>query len=208
VRRAKLTKEELVALWESIVERTNMPIQTGVTVNDASREADGTFTLSTTRGSVRAANVLLAVGRRGSPRRLEVPGEELAKVHYRLLEPSLFRGKHVLVVGGGNSAVESALSLSDSGGCASVSISYRRGTFARCRAENRRRIDALVASGAVRAVFDSEVVHIRESDVVLRVGERNQAFANDAVIVQVGGTAPAELLRKFGVTLVTKHGEA
>ena len=92
----------------------------------------------------RAANVVLALGVRGSPAKLGVPGEDLGKVAYRLLEPEEFSGKHVLVVGGGNSAVESALALADFGGCASVAISYRRDKFARCRAENRRRIDEAI----------------------------------------------------------------
>ena len=208
VRRSKLSKEELIALWQSIVEKTHMPIQTGVLVEGVVQEPDGMWQLGTSAGPVRTANVLLGVGRRGTPQRLGVAGEEQAKVHYRLLEPEAFRGQHVLVVGGGNSAVESALSLADSGGCASVTISYRRTAFARCRAENRRRIDELVANGAVRALLPSEVVCINAKDVVLRVDGTQTAVQNDAVIVQIGGTAPGELLHKFGVTMVTKRGEA
>ncbi|HEX7672049.1 MAG TPA: NAD(P)-binding domain-containing protein, partial [Polyangiaceae bacterium] len=169
VRKSKLTKEELILLWESIVEKTNMPIQTGVFVQGVSQEPDGPWQLETSAGPVRTANVLLGVGRRGTPQRLGVAGEEQPKVHYRLLEPEAFKGQHVLVVGGGNSAVESALSLADSGGCASVSISYRRTAFARCRAENRRRIDELVARGAVTPLLPSEVERIDVEDVVLRV---------------------------------------
>jgi thioredoxin reductase/NAD-dependent dihydropyrimidine dehydrogenase PreA subunit len=208
VRRAKLTKEELVGLWRSIAEETNLPIHAGVLVDGASQGPDGTFSLSTSGGPVLAANVLLAVGRRGTPQRLGVPGEELAKVHYRLLEPEMFRGKHVLVVGGGNSAVESAVSLAESGGCASVSISYRRAAFARCRAENRRRVESLIGLGAVRPVFQSEVARIGTESVELEVLGQRMTLRNDAVIVQIGGTAPGELLHKFGVAMVTKYAEA
>jgi thioredoxin reductase len=157
---------------------------------------------------VRTANVLLGLGRRGTPRKLDVPGEEQSKVHYRLLEPEVFRGRHVLVVGGGNSAVESALSLADLGGCASVSISYRRAVFARCRAENRRRIDEYIGRGAVRPFMPSDVTNIGLSDVALRGEGGDIRIPNDAVIVQIGGTAPAELLQKFGIAVVTKRGEA
>jgi thioredoxin reductase/NAD-dependent dihydropyrimidine dehydrogenase PreA subunit len=208
VRQSRIKKEELVTLWHSIVERTGMPIRTDVLVEGAAAEPDGAWRLETSTGHVRARSVLLALGRRGTPRKLGVPGEEQAKVHYRLLEPEAFRGRHVLVVGGGNSAVETALSLADFGACASVSISYRRASFARCRAENRRRIDDLVARGAVRPLLPSEVLRIDARSVVLRSEAGETVVPNDAVIVQIGGTAPAELLHKFGVEMVTKRGEA
>jgi thioredoxin reductase (NADPH) len=208
VNRRKLSKEELVELWRSIIEKYKMPIQTGVLVEGVSIEPDSMWRLETSRGPVRTANVVLGLGRRGTPRKLEVPGEERAKVHYRLLEPGAFKGKHMLVVGGGNSAAESALALADSNGCASVTISYRRSAFARCRAENRRRIDEAIHTGRVRALMPSDVVRINESDVVLTADKKEITIPNDGVIVQVGGTAPSELLQKFGIEVVTKRGEA
>jgi thioredoxin reductase len=203
-----MSKEELVDLWRSIQEKANVPVKTGVLVDGVDAEADGMWRLQTNAGPFRAANVLLALGRRGSPRKLDVPGEEQGKVHYRLLEPGEFSGKHVLVVGGGNSAVESALSLADANGCASVSISYRRNAFARCRAENRRRIDEAIAAGRVKPLMPTEVRSIEERDVVLDADGRNVRVPNDAVIIQAGGTAPSELLKKFGIDIVTKYGEA
>ncbi|HZU84229.1 MAG TPA: NAD(P)-binding domain-containing protein [Polyangiaceae bacterium] len=208
VRRRKMSKEELVALWQTIAVETSLPVKTGVTVEGVAQEPDGTWKLETTAGPYRAANVLLALGRRGTPRKLGVPGEELPKVSYMLLEPGPFEGKHVLVVGGGNSAVENALALADFGRCASVAISYRRAAFARCRAENRRRIDQAIQAGSVRALMPSEVARIEEHEVILDVAGREQRLPNDALIVQIGGTAPAELLQKFGIQVVTKRGEA
>lgn len=208
VKRRTMSKEDLVGLWESIAQQTNLPAKTGVTVEALKEEPDGMWRVETTGGPVRAANVLLALGRRGTPRKLEVPGEETGKVHYTLLEPDPFAGKHMLVVGGGNSAVESAISLADFGKCASVSISYRRNAFARCRAENRRRIDELIQAGTVRPLMPSEVVRIDASSVVLKADGREMALPNDDVIVQIGGTAPAELLQTFGIHVVTKRGEA
>ena len=208
VKRRTMSKEELVALWQSIIEKSKMPVKTGVTVEGVAAEGDGMWRLDTTAGPVRAANVLLALGRRGNPRKLGVAGEDLPKVSYTLLEPDPFRGKHVLVVGGGNSAVENALALADFGACASVSISYRRGAFARCRAENKRRIDALIQNGKVRALMPSELVRVGEREVALDVDGKSTTIENDAVIVQIGGTAPAELLQKFGIQVVTKRGEA
>jgi thioredoxin reductase/NAD-dependent dihydropyrimidine dehydrogenase PreA subunit len=208
IKRRTMSKEDLVALWSQIIERHGLPATTGVMVQAVQQETDGMWRLETTAGPVRAANVLLALGRRGTPRKLDVPGEEQAKVHYTLLEPDPFAGKHVLVVGGGNSAVESALALADYGRCASVAISYRRDVFARCRGENRQRIDEAIHSGKVRALLPSQIVSINEKDVVLTNGGREMRIANDAVIVQIGGTAPAELLRTFGIQVVTKRGEA
>jgi thioredoxin reductase/NAD-dependent dihydropyrimidine dehydrogenase PreA subunit len=208
VKRRTMSKEDLVTLWQSIMERHGIPAKPGVTVQALGEEADGMWRIETTAGSLRAANVMLALGRRGSPRKLEVPGEEQAKVHYALVEPEPFASKHVLVVGGGNSAVETALALADFNRCASVAISYRRDAFARCRADNRLRIEEAIRASKVKPLLPSEIVRIRERDVVLSAGGREMTIPNDAVIVQIGGTAPAELLRTFGIHVVTKFGEA
>jgi thioredoxin reductase/NAD-dependent dihydropyrimidine dehydrogenase PreA subunit len=208
VRRSKMSKEELVELWRAILAKSKLPVRTGVLVEGLDPEPDGMWKVATSAGPLRAANVMLGLGRRGNPRRLEVPGEEQSKVHYRLIEPGVFKEKHVLVVGGGNSAVENALALGEAGCCASVSISYRRNTFARCRAENRRRIDALIHAGKVKPLMPSEVKRINATDVVLNVAGRDTTIPNDAVIIQIGGTAPSELLQRFGIDVVTKHGEA
>jgi thioredoxin reductase len=208
VKRRTMSKEDLVALWKEIMERHRVPAKTGVTVEAVMEEPDGMWRVETSAGPLRGANVLLALGRRGAPRKLEVPGEDLAKVHYRLVEPRPFAGKHVLVVGGGNSAVETALALADFDSCASVSISYRRDAFARCRAENRRRIEEAIRGGKVNALLPTELVGIQEREVVLTRGGRESRIPNDAVIVQIGGTAPAELLQSFGIRVVTKRGEA
>jgi thioredoxin reductase/NAD-dependent dihydropyrimidine dehydrogenase PreA subunit len=207
VRRGKMSKEELIALWASIIEKSKLPLKTGVMVEGVAAEPDGMWRLDTTAGPLRAANVMLGLGRRGTPRTLNVPGEEQSKVHYTLIEPDPFKGKHVLVVGGGNSAVENALALADFNGCASVTISYRRSAFARCRAENRRRIDELIGAGKVRPLMPSDVVHIGEKEVVLRAENGEVTIPNDDVIVQIGGTAPSELLQQFGIEVVTKRGE-
>ena len=204
----QLSKEQLVALWEQIRERFSPPFITGEVVTSLEQRADGVWAVVTDQAVRYAASVVLALGGRGSPQKLGVPGEGRSKVAYRLLEPREFERKHVLVVGGGNSAVESALSLVDHGGCASVAISYRRSEFARCRAENRRRIDGMITERAVRAYFDTEVVDIGEADVTLRgAGGLVGKIANDSLIVQIGGTPPAKLLGSLGIALTTKYGE-
>ena len=209
VPRRQLSKEQLVALWTEIREKTQPPLVTGELVTRLDPTDNGMWAVTSDRGVRHAANVILALGGRGSPQKLGVPGEEQQKVAYRLLEPGEFERKHVIVVGGGNSAVESAVALADSGGCASVSISYRRKEFARCRAENRRRIQAHIETGRVRALFGTELAAIDPESVTLRDdSKRSGQLANDAVIVQIGGTPPATLLRSLGIELTMKYGES
>ena len=208
VSRSRMSKEELVALFQDLRDKTGLPVRTGVLVSDLARETDGMWRLETSTGSVRAAHVILALGRRGAPRKLEVPGEELQKVSYGLLEPEEHEGRHVLVVGGGNSAIESALMLADYGGCASVSISYRRERFARARAENMQRIEAAMARGTIHPYLGSQLLAITPDQVRLRDRKGvEESIPNDAVVVQVGGTDPAALLTRLGVELETKFGD-
>jgi thioredoxin reductase/NAD-dependent dihydropyrimidine dehydrogenase PreA subunit len=209
LKQTKMSKEQLVAVWDDIRAKLSPPLVTGELVERLELGPDGMWHVHSDTQMRRAANVVLALGVRGSPRKLEVPGEELSKVAYRLLEPAEYAGRHVLVVGGGNSAVESALALLDHGGCASVSISYRGSVFARCRGDNRRRIEDALAAGQVRSLLGTELRHIAHDHVVL-TGAQGQSheLPNDAVIVQVGGTPPAALLKSFGVEIITKYGEA
>lgn len=202
-----MSKEELVAVWHEIYQKVRPPLVTEELVESLSRGADDMWTVHTSKGTHRGANVVLALGMRGAPAKLGVPGEETAKVAYRLLEPEPFLGKHVLVVGGGNAAVESALALSDFGKCASVSISYRRDKFARCRAENRRRIDEAIDQQKVCFLASTSVTEVFDGGVTLKGEHGKRDFANDSLIVQIGGTPPTAILKSFGIDLVTKYGE-
>jgi thioredoxin reductase (NADPH) len=205
---SQLSKEELVHIWQQIYERAQPPLVAGELVTGLEARADGMWGVVSDAAVRYAANVVLALGGRGSPQKLGIAGEEMSKVAYRLLEPNEFEGKHVLVVGGGNSAVESALALDDFGGCASVAISYRRAEFARCRGENRERIARAVESGRVRAFLQTELESIARTHVVLRdAGRRLGELVNDALIVQIGGTPPARVLATLGIALTTKYGE-
>jgi len=210
LKRRTMTRERLVELCADIQKRFSIPFKSHQLVRSVAAANDGMWLVRSDTSEFRTANVVLALGTRGSPRRLGVPGEHLPKVHYRLLEPREFAAKHTLVVGGGNSAVESALSLSDFGGCASVTISYRRDQFARCRSDNRRRIEEAIARGAVRALMSTRVLHIEPERVAIAHANgdsETHMYANDAIIAQLGGTAPSEVLKSFGIELVTKYGE-
>ena len=209
VSKRKVSKEQLVALWEDISEKTGLQVAIGELVEKIERGDDDSWLVSSTGGVFKTANVLLALGRRGSPRKLDVPGEEQSKVVYRVIEPEVFEDQHVLVVGGGNAAVESAFALVDGGRCASVTISYRKTNFARCRQPNRKRIEAEIEAGRLTALLGTQVEEISEDRVTLRNGsEKPLSIQNDAVVIQVGGTAPTGLLQDIGIEIVTKYGEA
>lgn len=209
VAKRKMSKEQLVALWSDIRTKTGLQVSEGELVEKIEASPDGAWVVHSTSGNYKAANVLLALGRRGSPRKLGAPGEDSAKVVYRVIEPEVFEDKHVMVVGGGNAAVESAFALIDEGQCASVSISYRKGLFARCRAPNRKRIEQDIEAGRLHAYLSTEVQEIFDDRIVLKRKEGEpEVLPNDAVVVQVGGTAPTQLLQDIGIELVTKFGEA
>jgi thioredoxin reductase len=165
------------------------------------------FEVPTDRGILRAGTVMLCIGRRGSPRRLDVPGEELPKVAYRLIEPDQYAARHMLVVGGGDSAVEAALALADAK-AASVTLSYRRSSVAKVREANQRAFQTAVAEGRITFEGETEVSRILADIVVLRRGSRSFDLPNDFVIVQIGGELPSEFLGKIGISIQRKFGTA
>jgi thioredoxin reductase len=201
--RTEFTKEELVALWLRLAREHALPIHAGVEYLGCERSAHGSFVVATSAGAVLAQHVLLALGRRGSPRKLCVPGEELPKVAYGLLDARSYAHRRALVVGGGDAAAETALALAEQPGN-HVVLSYRRDAFFRVRPRNVERLDAAAAEGRLVLALGSEVREITADAVVLehgREGARHaERLANDEVFVLAGGTAPLERLERSGVS--------
>jgi thioredoxin reductase/NAD-dependent dihydropyrimidine dehydrogenase PreA subunit len=200
------SKEALLEFWRGVELKMNLPMHYGERVESIGREGDG-FLVRTTRGEHRAASVLLAIGRRGTPRKLDVPGEELPKVVYRLVDPEQYKGQDVLVVGGGDSALEAAASIAENGG-RQVTLSYRGDAFSRAKPRNRERVAAAARSGRLQVLLESQVRRIGPASVDLEFRGRGLELTNDAVIVSVGGILPAEFLQKVGVQVETKYGTA
>lgn len=202
-RRTVYEKEELVGLWQEIADEQELPIRGGETCRSVERNEDGTFTVRTDSGEVRARFVCLAIGRRGSPRKLGVPGEDLPKVAYALLDAHSYRGRRILVVGGGDTAAETALALSVQPGNR-VTIAYRKERFFRARARTAERLDAAIAAKRIDALFGARVVAVRPGAVDLeadRGGAREAlSIPNDDVFVMAGGEAPVDLLSRAGVS--------
>jgi thioredoxin reductase (NADPH) len=199
------SKEALLAFWQEAERKTGVKINYRERVEDVVREADG-FLVKTNRGSYATRSVLLAIGRRGTPRKLGVPGEELPKVVYRLIDPEQYTGQEVLVVGGGDSALEAAASIAESGG--TVVLSYRGAEFDRAKAGNRERVRRVADAGQLRVLLSSNVKQIEREAVALdRKGELIEV-RNDAVIVSAGGVLPSDFLRRIGISVETKYGVA
>jgi thioredoxin reductase len=197
------TKEELVDLWERASLEHELPIRYGEVLLGIERDEEGRFVVRTKAGSFVARHVCLSIGRRGTPQKLGVQGEELPKVSYSLLDASSYLGRRILVVGGGDSAVEAALGLAEQPGN-EVTISYRKEAFFRIRSRNEERLEACVGRGAIRVLYGSEVRAIREDsvDLVVREGSRPRSctLENDDVFIMAGGHPPFELLAKAGVS--------
>lgn len=199
------SKEDLLKFWNEIVEREQLLVNCSERVEKIERQADGSFVVRSSKNHYRASSVLLAIGRRGSPRKLDVPGEELPKVVYRLMDPEQYAHQEVLVVGGGDSALEAAASIAEVEGTR-VTLSYRGDAFGRAKPRNRERVDRAASEGRVNVLLSSNVSEIHPDLVVLESGGQKIQVRNRAVIVNAGGILPNEFLRDVGIEVATKYG--
>ncbi|HEY3441471.1 MAG TPA: NAD(P)-binding domain-containing protein [Paludibaculum sp.] len=194
----ELSKENLLEFWNSVMQRADFRVNTGEAVEDVQRGEDGVFAVTTSKGQHRARAVVLALGRAGIPRKLGVKGEELPKVMYRLIEADHYIKKNILIVGGGDSAIEAAMGLGSQVGNR-VTLSYRKDAFSRIKERNALRIRESIQKGKVNVVFNSVPVEIREDVVVLDVNGETREIPNDYVWVFAGGTPPDDFLKKLGL---------
>jgi thioredoxin reductase len=197
LKKEEYSKEYLLELWRGITERFNVNVRCGEKVERIVR-SNNHFDVETIKGIYRARNVILAMGRRGTPRKLGVPGEELPKTLYQLVDAQSYQNKSLLVVGGGDSAVESAIGLARQPGN-KVTISYRQTKFARVKLKNEKRINEQIAQKKVRPIFNSNVTEIKEKTVVITIGEDILEIPNDHVFIFAGGETPFKMLTEMGV---------
>lgn len=202
------TKEKLLEFWQGVAGKTRLKVNYEERVTGITPASTGAgFTVTTTKSSYETRAVLLTIGRRGTPRQLGVPGEALSKVVYRLIDAEQYRGMKVLVVGGGDSALEAAHSIADQPGT-EVILSYRSAAFTRAKPKNRDKVEAYAREGRLRVVLNSSVKEIHEDAVLIEQNGKVARVANDAVIVSAGGILPTGFLKEAGITVETKYGTA
>lgn len=193
-------KEELLAFWQKAAKKAGLRINTQEPVEHIRLEPDGAFTIETGKGRYRALTVVLAIGRRGTPRKLDIPGEALPKVMYSLIDAEAYQDQRILVVGGGDSAIEAAMGLAHAGSNR-VTLSYRKDVFSRLKERNDRQIREYMRKGRLQVIFNSQPLEIHPDSVVLQVAGGRREIPNDYVFVFAGGTPPNAFLEKVGVRL-------
>jgi len=212
-RKLDLSKEELLRFWNKVSERADLKVRTREKVEGVVRGEDGLFTVRTNKGAHPARFVVLALGRRGTPRKLGVPGEDLPKVMYSLIDAEAWTDARILIVGGGDSAIEAALGLAAQKGNG-VTLSYRRSEFSRLKDRNATRIKEAMRKGTVKVLFSSNPVEIRREAVMMEIAGARREIPNDHVWIFAGGIPPNDFLKQCGVTVGEKdltleaHAEA
>ncbi|MET0071425.1 MAG: NAD(P)-binding domain-containing protein [Candidatus Thiodiazotropha sp.] len=207
VKFTETTKEKLLAFWQKVEKKTGVQISYHERVEKILADDKGGYKVKTNKGSYHTNTVLLTIGRRGTPRKLGVPGEDLSKITYRLIDPEQYRNQHVLIVGGGDSALEAAHSIADEPGT-TVTLSYRSGAFSRAKKKNRAKVDAAVGSGRINLLLSSNVVEFTSEEVTIDKEGEKIVIPNDAAIICAGGILPTGFLKDTGIDVETKHGTA
>lgn len=206
VRMKETTKSELLNLWQNVLEKNNIAINEQEKVVHIEQKEEF-FEVTTSKSAYTSKSIILAIGRRGTPRKLNVPGENKEKVYYRLLEPELINDKNILVVGGGDAAIESALLLVDEKN--NVSLSYRSDKFSRLKPRNLERINEYAESKKINLLLNTNVQEILDDKVILKLEpeSRSLELPNDLVYVFAGGELPNQFLEKIGIKITKKFGE-
>jgi len=200
------SKSELLDLWQAVLNKNNILVKENSKVEEIVEEK-GVFKLKTIKAEqFTSSKVLLAIGRRGTPRKLNVPGELKEKVAYRLLEPEDIIGKEIIVVGGGDSAIESALLLADKN---HVILSYRGESFGRIKPLNSTALNKAIEEGKLDVKMNSNLLSIEDETIALSIGKDNEnvTLKNDLVYIFAGGELPTQFLEKAGIKITKKFGE-
>lgn len=200
----EVTKEKLLEFWLEVIGKTGIKLNYNERMETITKTDKG-FIVKTNKQSYETRTVLLAIGRRGTPRKLGAPGEDLPKVVYKLIDPEQYRNMHVLVVGGGDSALEAACSIAEESGT-TVTLSYRSDAFGRSKQKNRDRLESLSARGRLKVMLKSNVKGVTKDKVTLEFQGQIAEIPNDAVIVCAGGILPTPFLKEIGILVETKFG--
>jgi thioredoxin reductase (NADPH) len=197
LKKPEYAKEELLDIWKEVHETYNLKLAIGEKLENIVKE-DQLFKITTNKNQYQSKNVVLALGRRGTPRKLGVPGEDKSKVFYKLMDAESYQNEHVLVVGGGDSAVEAAIGLAKQQNN-TLSISYRKHKFFRIKTKNEERVNELIAAGKIKTLFNSNVTEIKDSSVKIQTENDTIEIPNNYIFIFAGGEPPFKLLKKIGI---------
>ena len=198
---SEYSKEELLEIWGKILESHSPDFRSGHQLKSIEKNGHG-YKITTSADEFTSDYVVLALGRRGTPRKLGVPGEDLSKVAYKLMDAETYQNKHILVVGGGDSAVEAAVGLGQQTGN-TVTLSYRKNSFARIKTRNDEQVARAVKNGWINIIYESTVDSIHEKQVIISHNDQKQQFENDYVFIFAGGIPPFELMNSIGIQFGT-----
>jgi len=202
-----ISKEELLGFWLRVLREQKLNVNFNERMETITKTAVG-YEVKTSKATYSAANILLAIGRQGTPRKLDVPGEDQAKVIYRLIDPEQFKNHHVLVVGGGDSALEAAITISEQPDT-TVTLSYRSEAFGRVKPKNRDKLQQAESQKKLRVELKSNVKEILTDTVKIELADEEIVeIKNDAVIICAGGILPTPFLKEIGVMVETHYGTA
>lgn len=203
-----VSKEELLAYWNEVRRNKGIQIRENVSFKSLKHEGD-MFVVETPAGEIRALKVVLALGVRGSPRKLGLANEDSKKVTYSLVDAEQYQDQEIAVVGAGNSAVEAAISLANAKLKNGVTLLVRGPALDRCNETNQTKIEALVAKGTVKILFDTSVKEIHPDRLIVETkGQGRKQLRNNFLIVLAGTEAPHKFLMSLGVAIDKKFGEA
>ena len=198
---SEYSKEELLEIWDKIFETHSPDFRSGHQLESIEKDGGG-YKIRTSAGELTSEYVVLALGRRGTARKLEVPGEDLSKVAYKLMDAETYQNKHILVVGGGDSAVEAAVGLGQQIGN-TVTLSYRKSSFARIKTRNDEQIAKAVKNGWISIMYESTVDSIHEEHVIINHHDQTKQVKNDYIFIFAGGIPPFKLMNSIGVQFGT-----
>ncbi|WP_430932230.1 NAD(P)-binding domain-containing protein [Saccharicrinis sp. 156] len=200
------SKDKLLTLWNEVLDKNNIIIHENKKVEEIKPHNNGFEVIVKNGESYTTKKVLLTIGRRGSPRKLGIPGEVSQKVAYRLIESEMIKDKNVVVVGGGDSAIESSLLLMEQN---RVTLSYRKDKFSRLKPKNNQKIQDAVTQKQLNLILNSNLVSIEEKLVKIKIesGEIKE-LKNDLVYIFAGGELPIQFLKNAGINITKKFGEA
>jgi len=197
-KKMELPKENLLEFWTKVMKRADFQCRTQEKVENITKDTDGIFVVQTVKAQYKTRHVVLALGKTGSPRKLGVKGEQLPKVMYRLIEADHYVNKKILIIGGGDSAVEAAMGLAHQVGN-TVTLSYRQGSFSRIKDRNAQRVDECIRKGKLRVLFNSNPLEFRDDCVLMDINGKQEVLPNDYVWIFAGGEPPTAFLKKIGV---------